>query len=125
MTISVKQVVLPVDDQERAKTFWVEQMGFEIRSDETFGNERWIEVSPPGQSLVLVLSLRTANEPRREVPDHLPHSNVFFTCQDLEKTYRELSKRSVKFPLPPEKLHFGWWSLFEDQDGTRYALGQG
>jgi hypothetical protein len=22
------------------------------------------------------------------------------------------------------KMDFGWWALFEDPDGTRYALGQ-
>jgi lactoylglutathione lyase len=124
MTISVKQLVIPVDDQERAKVYWTEKMGFEITRDETYGDERWIEVSPPGQSLVLALSLRTPDEPRREAPDHLPHSNIFFSCDDVEQTYHELSKRGVKFPAPPEKLHFGWWSMFEDHEGTRYALGQ-
>ena len=125
MNIRVKQLIIPVDDQERAKAFWVEQMGFEITSDETYGDERWIEVSPPGQSLVLVLSLREPHETKREAPDHLPHSNIFFTSDDLEQTYEELSKRGVKFPVQPEKQPFGWWSMFEDQEGTRYALGQG
>ncbi len=125
MTIRVKQLIVPVDDQERAKTFWVEQMGFQIVSDETFGDERWIEVSPPGQSLILVLSLRTPNETRREAPDHLPHSIIHFTCDDVEKTYKELSERGVKFPVQPAKQDWGWWSMFEDQEGTRYALGQG
>jgi len=124
MSIRVKQLIIPVDDQERAKTFWVEQMGFEMINDQTFGDERWIEVSPPGQSLVMVLSLRTRDEIRPNAPDHLPHSIIHFTCEDIEKTYQELSARGVKFPAPPEKLHFGWWSMFEDQEGTRYALGQ-
>jgi hypothetical protein len=26
--------------------------------------------------------------------------------------------------LPPARQHFGWWALFEDNEGTRYALGQ-
>ena len=30
----------------------------------------------------------------------------------------------MKFPLPPARQHFGWWALFEDNEGTRYALGQ-
>jgi hypothetical protein len=30
-----------------------------------------------------VLSPRPANEPRREVPDNLPHFPVFFTCDDI------------------------------------------
>jgi lactoylglutathione lyase len=125
MSIRVKQLIVPVDDQERAKTFWVEQMGFEIINDQTFGDERWLEVSPPGQSLVMVLSLRTSDEIRPSAPDHLPHSMIHFTCDDVEKTYQEVSARGVKFPVPPEKRHWGWWSMFEDQEGTRYALGQG
>jgi hypothetical protein len=28
-----------------------------------------------------------------------------------------------RFPSPPQRMHSGWWSLFEDPDGTRYALG--
>ena len=30
----------------------------------------------------------------------------------------------MRFPVPPARMHFGWWALFEDDDGTRYALGQ-
>ena len=58
------------------------------------------------------------------MPDELPHSPVFFNCADIEATYRQLSERGVRFPTPPARQHFGWWSLFEDPDGTRYALGQ-
>jgi hypothetical protein len=35
-----------------------------------------------------------------------------------------LSERGVRFPTPPTKMDFGWWALFEDHEGTRYALGQ-
>jgi uncharacterized glyoxalase superfamily protein PhnB len=49
---------------------------------------------------------------------------VFFYTDDVEKTYRELTEKGVTFPEPPSKQFFGWWSMFEDPDGTRYALGQ-
>ena len=68
--------------------------------------------------------------PRQDLPRHdpgserLPHSDLFFTCRDIEATFAGLSGRGVKFPLPPARQHFGWWALFEDADGTRYALGQ-
>jgi lactoylglutathione lyase len=81
-------------------------------------------VSPPSGSPVIVLSPRVKAEPRREVPDQLPHSPVLFTCDDIEETHRELASRGVRFPVPPARMHFGWWSLFEDDEGTRYALGQ-
>jgi lactoylglutathione lyase len=123
MISGISKVVLPVDDQERAKEFWTERLGFELRRDESYGEERWIEVSPPGGAPLLVLSPRDG-APRNEVPDELPHSPVFFNCADLEATHRELSERGVRFPAPPAQQHFGWWALFEDADGTRYALGQ-
>ena len=124
MISGVGKVVLPVGDQERARQFWTTQMGFELRRDDTYGDERWIEVSPPDGAPLLVLSPRAPDEPRRDVADELPHSPVFFNCADIEATYRELSRRGVEFARPPQRQHFGWWALFEDPDGTRYALGQ-
>lgn len=124
MISGVHKVIVPVDDQERAKAFWTEQVGFSTVRDDRYGDERWIEVGPPGAGPVLVLSPRSPGELRRDVPDELPHSPVFFACDDIEATYRELRDRGVEFPLPLQQQHFGWWSLFEDPDGTRYALGQ-
>lgn len=124
MINAVRKVIIPVEHQERAKEFWTTRIGFDVTQDETFGDERWIEVSPPGAGPVLVLSPRPDGQPRPEVPDMLPHSPVFFTCEDIQQTYRDLSERGVDFPAPPQKMPFGWWSMFTDQDGTRYALGQ-
>jgi predicted enzyme related to lactoylglutathione lyase len=124
MITGVGKVVVPVDDQESAKEFWTKRIGFELRRDDSYGVERWIEVGPPDGGPLLVLSPRGPHEPKREVPDELPHSPVFFNCPDIERTYRELSERGVEFPTPPQRQHFGWWALFADPDGTRYALGQ-
>jgi hypothetical protein len=99
-------------------------VGFAVLRGESFGGERWIEVEPPDGSAVLVLSRRPAEEPRREIKGELPHSNVVFDCEDIERTYAELCERGVSFPAPPRRLHFGRWSMFEDSEGTRFALGQ-
>jgi predicted enzyme related to lactoylglutathione lyase len=118
----VSKVVVPVDDQQKAKDFWTDKVGFVATRDDTYGDERWIEVTPPAGSPVLVLSPRTAERPR--VPDQLPHSPVFFDCEDIQATYDEMRERGVSFASPPERQHFGWWALFEDDGGCRYALGQ-
>jgi predicted enzyme related to lactoylglutathione lyase len=123
MISSVAKVVIPVDDQDGALEFWTERAGFGVTRDETYGGERWIEVAPPQGGPVLVLSPRMPGQERPDVPDMLPHSPVFFTCADIQETYREMSERGVEFTAPPAQMHFGWWALFCDQDGTRYALG--
>lgn len=123
MITGVRKIVVPVDDQQKALDFWTDRMGFTVTTDAAYGAERWIEVTPPDQSVALVLSLRAPDEPRRQVPDQLPHSDVHFTCADIARTYDELSGRGVVFPTPPTRMDFGWWAMFSDCDGTRYALG--
>lgn len=125
MINTVNKVIVPVDDQDAALEFWTTRVGFDVSRDETYGDERWIEVSPPGGGPVLALSLRSPDQPRPDVGDLLPHSPVFFTCDDIQQTYKELSAQGVEFPAPPSEQHFGWWAMFSDQDGTRYALQQG
>jgi predicted enzyme related to lactoylglutathione lyase len=121
---SVAKVIVHVDDQERAREFWTDRAGFEVARDETYGDERWIEVAPPGGGPVLVLSARPAAQPRPDVSDMLPHSPVFFTCDDIHETYSAMRHRGVEFQAAPAQMHFGWWAMFTDPDGTRYALGQ-
>jgi predicted enzyme related to lactoylglutathione lyase len=124
MITGVGKVVVAVDDQDKAKAFWTDQIGFDATRDEPYGDERWIEVTPPEGPLSLVLSRRPPQEPRRQVPEELAHSDLIFTCDDLQQTYQELTARGVRFPAPPTRMPFGWWSMFADPDGTRYALGQ-
>jgi lactoylglutathione lyase len=121
----VHKIVVPVSDETAAIEFWTTRVGFELTRDERYGaGQRWVEVTPPDRSLVLVLSRRGANDPQRDVPPQLPHSPVFFDCDDIQETYRELVARGVAFPAPPVLMPFGWWAMFEDSDGTRYALTQ-
>jgi lactoylglutathione lyase len=121
----VHKIIVPVSDETPAIEFWTARVGFELTRDERYGQgQRWVEVTPPDRSLVLVLSRRDANDARRDVPAMLPHSPVFFDCEDIQATHRELSARGVAFPAPPALMPFGWWAMFEDNEGTRYALTQ-
>jgi catechol 2,3-dioxygenase-like lactoylglutathione lyase family enzyme len=117
----VSKVVVEVEDQERAKRFWTETLGFELVQDTPYGEERWLEVRPPDQAVVVVLDIRKGERPTPRDPS-LPTSNVFFYAEDLLKAHRELVPRGVEFPVPPTEQSFGWWSVFEDPDGNRFAL---
>jgi predicted enzyme related to lactoylglutathione lyase len=116
----VSKIVIEVEDQNRALQFWTDAMGFEPVRDATYGEERWLEVRTPDRGLILVLHQREGGPP--SAPDALPTSNVFFYCDDLGRTYGELHSRGVEFPQPPVEQSFGWWSMFHDQEGNRFAL---
>ncbi|HZD02813.1 MAG TPA: VOC family protein [Actinomycetes bacterium] len=117
----VSKVVIQVEDQQRAKAFWTKTLGFELLQDTPYGQERWLEVRTPDKATVVVLDRRRGQRPTAPDPS-LPTSNVFFYAEDLQQTYQELRARGVGFPLAPVEQPFGWWSLFEDPDGNRFAL---
>jgi predicted enzyme related to lactoylglutathione lyase len=71
--------------------------------------------------VVLALGLRQGQRPTPPDP-RLPTANVVFYAEDLQQTYQQLRARGVRFPQPPVRQPFGWWSLFQDPDGNRFAL---
>ena len=49
-------VVVPVSDQDRAISFYVDTLGFEKRTDIPFGNGyRWVEVAPAGAETTIAI----------------------------------------------------------------------
>ena len=117
----VTKVGVDVEDQDRAKAFWIQAMGFDLVQDTSYGDERWLEVRTPDKGVVLILGLRRGERPTAPDP-MLPTSNVMFYADDLDRTYQELTGRGVAFPQPPVDQPFGRWSLFEDTEGNRFAL---
>ncbi len=123
MNLGVRSVSLYVSDQERARRFWTETMGFDLVQEVPLGDDpagpRWIEVAPPDRSVRLVLYTP---------PEHADRvgtfSNVIFHCDDVEAAYRELTARGVEFAEPPTRQFWGWWSVFRDPDGNLYGLGK-
>ena len=119
----VRSVGIYVGDQDRAKAFWTEKMGFEAVQDVPMGQDegapRWIEVAPPDRQVILVLF--TTDEQKDRIGSF---SNVLFHCDDIEQTHRELTARGVEFPETPRKEFWGWWAVFKDVDGNTYGLGQ-
>jgi catechol 2,3-dioxygenase-like lactoylglutathione lyase family enzyme len=56
MITTVGTIFVPVADQDRALTFYVETLGFEPRGDWPYGGgHRWVEVAPPGSPIALAL----------------------------------------------------------------------
>ena len=116
----ISQVLFEVDDQDRALEFWTTTVGFPLVQDAPYGDERWLEVCTPDGAMTVVLTRRLGDRPT--APDEVPTSNIFFYCDDLPGTYEELKARGVAFPQPPVEQPFGWWSMFEDTEGNRFAL---
>ena len=55
-----------VSDQDKAIAFYTQKLGYELRSDETYGENgemRWVEVAPPGSKARLALNPPMSGSP--------------------------------------------------------------
>jgi DNA-binding transcriptional ArsR family regulator len=121
--VRAEAVGVPVRDQRKALLFYTATLGFEVRRDEPPGElARWIEVAPPGAETTLLLVAAAA-------PDFERGASLFpiavFTCRDVERAYRELSRRGVAFlSKPARQRRGGMAAALRDPDGNRFVLAQ-
>jgi catechol 2,3-dioxygenase-like lactoylglutathione lyase family enzyme len=118
MIKGVKLVNIPVTDQDRALSFYTEKLGFRIATDRPFNDKvRWIELSIPGADVLVTLFCRPGDEGR--IGDFFPAT---FYCDNVQRTYDELTARGVEFLEPPQKAPWGTFTTFKDPDGNRFLL---
>ena len=133
----VGTVFVPVSDQDRALDFYLNILGFEKRTDASYGGgKRWIEVAPPLSSINIALV------PSDEgVPSIDDRTYCAFSTKDIESDFETLQTRGVdivdtqigqtdtsrlglistevviKDPMPPQ-------FSFRDPDGNRFLIVQ-
>lgn len=124
-----------VHDQDEALRFYTDKLGMEVRQDVTvpeLGDFRWLTVGVPGQEVEIVLMAipgppMFAPEQHEEIRSLMAKglaSAVFFTTDDCQKAYEELSARGVEFIEPPEERPYGLDAGFRDPSGNHFRLTQ-
>jgi predicted enzyme related to lactoylglutathione lyase len=119
-------------DQERAKDFYVNKLGFEVTSDQRLGSFRWLTVSPKGQDVGFVLMPVAPNPMMDETNVATLRSLVekgmlgpgALHTDDIHGTYEELSKKGVQFVHPPKEQPYGIETILRDDSGNPFSLVQ-
>src|SRR4051812_9570032 len=117
----VGTVMVPVSDQDKAVEFYVQKLGFEKRSDTSYGDgARWIEVGPSGAEPPVALVLP------REGDKTGIDLQFAYTTDDVDAAHSELRARGVDVddeimrmgnPVPP--MFFA-----RDQDRNNFLVVQ-
>src|SRR5579872_6483514 len=110
-------VSVPVTDQARAKTFYTEKLGFTVVRELALGEQRWVELAPPGSEATMTLVTW--------FPQMAPGSlqGLVFDTDTLAQASEELKARGVDI-LPIESDPFGQYARFTDPDGNGLVLRQ-
>ncbi len=118
MIKALKFASIPVRDQQRALDFYTKKLGFDVMTDQPFGNGvRWIELGITGAATRVVLFTPPGFESRIGT-----FSGLSFECDSVEDTHRQLSQRGVEFVQPPKKESWGTSAIFKDVDGNTFVL---
>jgi catechol 2,3-dioxygenase-like lactoylglutathione lyase family enzyme len=117
-------------DQDEALDFYTQKLGFELNTDATMDDFRWLTVSPPGQpDYELVLSVPGApmmDEQSAEQVKALVAKGALgagaFETDDCRATYDELSARGVTFLSEPTERFYGIEATFRDNSGNWFSM---
>ena len=124
---TLTQIVIVVKDQDAALKFYIEQLGFEKKTEFSVpGSPRWVTVGLKGHDLELSLfqhgSMTEPGSPTARLP--LGNGAMTITVPDCREAFDELRSRGVTFRTPPSDQPWGAYAAFSDPDGNSFTLLQ-
>lgn len=118
MDMKLELVSVPVTDVDRAKAFYVDQVGFNPDHDYQVTDElRFVQLTPPGSACSIVIGTGITNM----APGFQDGLQV--VVEDVEAVRQELIGRGVD-ASEVDKQPWGWFSYFRDPDGNAWSMQQ-
>jgi catechol 2,3-dioxygenase-like lactoylglutathione lyase family enzyme len=118
MDMKLEVVFLPVTDVDRAKAFYVDQVGFHADQDHTISPElRFVQLTPPGSACSVAFGVG--------LTEMAPGSQkgVMLVTEDVRALREQLAARGVEVSEVDEQA-WGHFVYFSDPDGNSWALQQ-
>jgi uncharacterized glyoxalase superfamily protein PhnB len=134
--INIGSTQLWVRDQDEAREYWTEKVGFEVKVDVTMdelGGFRWLTVGPPGDDGTSVVLMAIPGEPiidpatKGQIEELMSKGfagTIFLQTEDCQAAYEEMKARGVEFTSEPEETPYGIDCGFTDPSGNSARLGQ-
>jgi predicted enzyme related to lactoylglutathione lyase len=116
MRLELMQV--PVSDVDRAKSFYVDKVGFNDDHDHRVSDEiRFVQLTPPGSACSIALTTG-AHEMKAGTIEGLQ-----MVVEDADAARAELADRGVEV-TDVQEFPWGRFVFFSDPDGNGWALQQ-
>ncbi|EST53261.1 hypothetical protein T458_20645 [Brevibacillus panacihumi W25] len=118
MIKEIATVAVYVEDQQKAKRFWTEKVGFEVIADHPMGpHAHWLEVATKGAQTRLVIYPKSMMQGSENMK-----ASIVFACDDCLGTYETMKTRGVEFLGEPNQMQWGTFVQFKDEDGNTFLL---
>ena len=113
-----------VTDQQRAKDFYVNKLGFELRTDAELypgATARWIAVAPKGAETEIILYLPDENWAHYEGVIGKSQA-ITLAVSDIQSLFADFKSKGVKFVQEPDVQPWGTFATLEDSEGNHILL---
>jgi predicted enzyme related to lactoylglutathione lyase len=118
MDMKLELVAVPVTDVDRAKAFYVDQVGFNADHDfQVTDDLRFVQLTPPGSACSIVIGTGITKMPPGS------QKGLQVVDEDAEAVRQELIGRGVD-ASPVDKQPWGWFTFFSDPDGNTWSVQQ-
>lgn len=118
MDYKIELIILPVSDVDRAKAFYVDQVGFHLDHDQRVDdNLRFVQLTPSGSACSIAFGEGLVATPPGSV------HGLQIVVADADAAHAELSGRGVQVSQVQE-LAWGRFVYFSDPDGNAWSLQQ-
>jgi predicted enzyme related to lactoylglutathione lyase len=118
-TSHISVLSVPVSDQDRAKAFYADVLGFEVLSDSPFGEGmRWVQLAPAGAQTSITLTTWLDDFP----PGSL--RGVILSVADLDAEVAAYRERGGELDGEVMDTPWGRFQGIKDPDGNRYSFHQ-
>jgi len=133
MDLQMTHTTIYVLDQQSAYDFYVNILGFDVRTDVQMGpNMRWLTVCPKGQNLEIILmpvveGMLFNKQSAKTMSGLIKKGTLGFgvlKCKDVYAAYEELKSKGVEFKKEPRKTPFGIEAVLCDDSGNWFSLQQ-
>jgi predicted enzyme related to lactoylglutathione lyase len=118
MDWKLELVAVPVTDVDRAKAFYVDQIGFNADHDHRVSDEmRFVQLTPPGSACSIAIG--------SGIMDTEPGSvrGLQLVVDDVEAAHAHLRDRGVEVS-DVQDFPWGRFVFFSDPDGNGWAVQQ-
>jgi len=96
MISQVGQIMLYVNNQDEAKEFWIEKVGFSIISEEDNGQGfRWIEIAPTKEAETSIILHNKEFIAKMSPELNLGTPSLMFFSKNIDNLYSDLSNKNV------------------------------
>lgn len=119
MINKIGKITLYVNNQEEAKQFWIEKMGFVIKFEQMMGPSlKWLEVGPSEDEFTtFVLYDRNAMKQHNPSVSTENPSIILSTC-NIKETYNKLVENGVKTEKLMEMPYGTMFTFFDMEDNS-------